>query len=269
MKLKVRRGWRKYFWQRAHNPSGRTRPVFVVGCGRSGTSMMLHHLARSWEVDAFNENHPAAFVKYRLRPLHEIEKVIERSYAKVALFKPVLCTPHSREYLNRFPNTRLIFVYRHYNDVVNSSIKKFGAADRLIHVNTWMEDDFAEFAPIAPPAATKAAVRELWKPDLSPESAAALYWFFYNALYFDLGLDQEERARLKGYESLVANAVQGIQEACSFFGISFEPIMVEGIFTSSIGRDNSPPLDEAIQSACDALWEQLQAVSTEAEPVIG
>ncbi len=265
--MKLRRGWRKYFWQRAHNPTGQTRPVFVVGCGRSGTSMMLHHLARSREVDAFNENHPAAFERFRLRPLDEIEKVIERSYARVALFKPVLCTPHSRAYLTRFPDTRLIFVYRHYSDVVNSSIKKFGAADRLTHVNSWMEDDFAEFAPIAPPAATQAVVRELWRPDLSAESAAALYWFFYNTLYFDLGLHQEERARLKGYESLVANATQEIQEACSFFGITFDPIMVEGIFTSSIGRDNSPLIDGAIESACVALWERLQTVSSMAEPV--
>jgi hypothetical protein len=228
--------------------------------------MLLHHLARSWEVDAFNENHPAAFEKFRLRPLDEIEKLVEKSYARVALFKPVLCTPHSREYLTRFPDARLIFVYRHYNDVVNSSIKKFGAADRLSHVNSWMEDDFGEFAPIAPPAAAKAAVRELWRPDLSPESAVALYWFFYNSLYFDLGLEQEERARLKGYESLVANATQEIQEACSFFGLNFDPVMVEGIFTSSIGRDSSPQIDADIQSACAELWERLQTVSLAVEP---
>lgn len=261
MDLRMKRGWRKYFWQRLHNPSRRTLPAFVVGCGRSGTSMLLHHLGRSWAVDPYNENQAAAFEKFRLRPLDEIEKLVERSYAQVALFKPVLCTPHSCQYLTKFPNARLIFVYRHYDDVVNSSLKRFGEADRLAHVNAWVADDFSEFAPFQPPALTKAIVCELWKPSLSPESAAALYWLFYNRLYFDLGLHQEKRAKLLGYESLVANAGLEIREACLFLGIKFEPIMASGVFSTSVGRDQSPPIEPAIKSACETLWQQLQAAA--------
>jgi len=261
--LRLKRGWRKYFWQRLHNPSRQTIPAFVVGCGRSGTSMLLHHLGRSWAVDPYNENHPAAFEKWRLRPLDVIEKLVDRSYAQVTLFKPVLSTPHSREYLTRFPDVRLIFVYRHYYDVVNSSLKQFGPADRLAHVNSWIADDFSEFAPVSPPEQTKAVVRRLWKPSLSPESAASLYWLFYNSLYFDLGLDQEERARLIGYESLVANAGPQIRDACAFLSLKFEPAMAAGIFSTSVGRDETPPIDQDIESACEALWQQLQAAHIE------
>jgi hypothetical protein len=226
--------------------------------------MLLHHLGRSWEVDPFNENDPAAFEKFRLRPLDDIEKLVDRSYARVALFKPVLNTPHSCEYLARFPGARLIFVYRHYGDVVNSSLKRFGPADRLAHVNAWIADDFGEFAPVSPPAQTKAIVRKLWKPSLSPESAAALYWLFYNSLYFDLGLHKVERARLTGYESLVANAGSEIRDACDFLGLKFEPAMAAGIFATSVGRDSSPPMDEDIEIACETLWQQLQAATSKA-----
>jgi hypothetical protein len=236
-------------------------PAFVVGCGRSGTSMLLHHLGRSRAVDPFNENDAAAFEKFRLRPLDEIEKLVQRSYAQVALFKPVLCTPHSCEYLNRFPDARLIFVYRRYGDVVNSSVKKFGPADRVAHIDSWVADDFSEFAPIAPPPETRAVVRELWKPSLSPESAAALYWLFYNRLYFDLGLDQEPRAKLIGYESMVASPEAHIKDACDFLGLKFEPVMIDGIFATSVGRDNPPPMDEEIASACEALWQRFQAAA--------
>jgi hypothetical protein len=166
--------------------------------------------------------------------------------------------------LARFPDARLIFVYRRYGDVVNSSVKKFGPADRLAHVNAWIADDFAEFAPIAPPAETKAVVRRLWKPSLSPESAAALYWLFYNRLYFDLGLDREERAKLIGYEFMVANPDAYIKDACDFLGLKFEPAMIDGIFATSVGRDNPPPMDEDIAAACEALWKRLQAAASKA-----
>ncbi len=238
-------------------------PTFVVGCGRSGTSMLLHHVGRSWAVDPFNENHPAAFEKWRLRPLDVIEKLVDRSYAQVALFKPVLTTTHSCEYLNRFPHARLIFVYRHYGDVVNSSIKRFGPDDRLAHVNAWIADDFSEFAPVSPPERTKVVVRSLWKPALSAESAAALYWLFYNRHYFDLGLDHEERVRLIGYESLVANADSEFRDACLFLGLKFEPKMTAGIFATSVGRDESPEMDREIQTACEALWQQLEVARSQ------
>ena len=255
----LKRGRRKYLWQRLHNPSGITTSVFIVGCGRSGTSMLLHHLGRSWSVDSYNENDAAAFEKFRLRSLDTVEALTEGSFADVILFKPVLTTPHSREYLTRFPAARLVFVFRHYNDVVNSSIKRFGPADRLAHVNDWMANDFAEFAPIVPPEATRDIVRRLWRPDLTPESAAALYWLFYNGLYFDLELDLEERALLIGYERLVAEPENEIRAVCDFLNLGFEPVMIEGIVASSIGRDDKPSLDPDVQSACESLLRRLWA----------
>lgn len=221
--------------------------------------MLIHRLGRSWAVDPFNENHQAAFEKWRLRPLDVIENLVDRSYAQVALFKPVLTTPHSCEYLTRFSDARMIFVYRHYTDVINSSLKRFGPADRLAHVNSWIVGDFSEFAPIAPPETAVATVRKLWNPSLSPQSAAALYWLFYNRLYFDLGLDREERVKLIGYESLVNNAGLEIRDACDFLGLKFEPAMAADIFATSVGRDEPPDMDPAIKSACETLWQRLQA----------
>lgn len=263
MSLRLRRGWRRFFWQRLTNPNRKTKPAFIVGCGRSGTSMLIHRLGRSWAVDPFNEDNQAAFEKWRIRPLNVIENLIDRSYAQIALFKPVLTTPHSCEYLARFPDARMFFVYRHYTDVINSSVKKFGPSDRLAHVDSWINDDFDEFAPIAPPETTAAMIRRLWKPYLSPESAAALYWLFYNSLYYDLGLAQDSRVKLIGYEPLVNNAGQEIKEACEFLDLKFEPRMSADIFATSVGRDDPPDMDPDIQSACEALWQRLQASLTE------
>lgn len=248
---------RKQVRQRLHNPSGETNPTFLVGCGRSGTSMLVFRLGGSWQVDLFNEDHPAAFLNYRLRPLAEIGRLVGRSHAPVTLFKPILDTHRSVELLEHFPTARLLFCFRHVDDVVNSSLKRFGRENRLNHVRGWMEDDFAELPGPPPPASTKEAVRALWQPDLDPDSGAALFWLFYNRLYFDLELDREPRVTLVRYETLVAEPEQEFRRLCAFLGLHYEPAMAHDVFASSVGRGESPAIEPAIRAACDALWARL------------
>src|SRR5688500_17650022 len=58
---------RRSLWRRWHNPRAVSMSVFLIGCGRSGTNMVTRRLARSWQVDFYNEDHPAAFENYLLR----------------------------------------------------------------------------------------------------------------------------------------------------------------------------------------------------------
>ncbi len=249
--------WRKHLRQRLQNPSGKSRPIFLVGCGRSGTSMLVYHLARSWQVELYNEDHPAAFERWRLRDLPVLDSLLERSYAPFVLFKPILDTHRTLLLLARFPDAKVLFTFRHYTDVIHSSLKRFGTENRINHVRGWMNEDFAEFATAPPPQETRAFIRSLWNPALSPESGAALYWLFYNRLYFDLGLKGDARVKLVRYESVVANPKPEFQDLCRFLGIPFESQMVEGIFASSVKQAEPPNLDPAVRQACDALWQQL------------
>lgn len=248
---------RKRFWQSWQNPSGQTRPVFLVGCGRSGTTMLIRHLGRSCFLDVFNEDHPAVFVNWRLRDLAVVETVIVDSHAVIALIKPILNTYQTCQLLAHFPTAKVIFAYRHYNDVINSSLKRFGTMNRYNHVHSWMGDDFGEFPLVPIPEPTKELIRCLWRRTLNPESGAALYWLFYNALFFDLHLDQNERVYLSQYKTLVSQPEHELQDICAFLDLSYEAKMAEGIFTSSIARDDSPVIDELIRDACDMLWQRL------------
>jgi hypothetical protein len=250
---------RRHLWQRLNNPSGRTRPAFVVGCGRSGTTLLVSELGRSWQVDLYSEDHPAAFSQYRLHPLTEINRLVKGSHAAVALFKPILETQRTHELLARFPNSRALFAFRHYDDVINSALKRFGATNWLNRVRRWMNEDFAEFAVLRPPRETTAFIRDFWRDDVSPATGTALYWLFYNRLYFDLGLAQDLRVRLVRYETLVGAPHGEFQQICEFLGIRFDSAMAKGVFGSSIGRDDPPSIDPLIAAACDELWERLCA----------
>jgi hypothetical protein len=264
---------RKFFLQRLHSAPGESRPVFLVGNVRSGTSMIVFQLANSWQVDLYNEDDPAAFEDWRLKKLDVIAGLVSNSRAPVTLFKPILDTHRAHELMARFPESRLIFAYRHFDDVVNSARRRFYRPDgsfdpsRLYPprdprdpTTRWMQTDFAEFDQAPPPEETRAAVRTLWKEDLNLESRIALRWLFINRLYFDLGLDRLARVLLVCYEEIVAAPEREFQRICRFLGLDFEAQVTHGVFSSSIGRNRAPEIDPPIRAACEQMAGRLDAV---------
>lgn len=251
--------FRKSSYQRLSNPSGHSIPVFLVGCGRSGTNMVTSQLAKSWQVDSYNEDHPAAFYNWRLRDLTVITKILESGYTRVKLFKPILDTPLSGKLLEIFHDGKILFVFRHFYDVINSAMKRpdFKWPSRVYN---WIKDDFAEFNLVSPPQKTKEFIYSRWSESISPESSIALYWIFYNRLYFDLNLYGDNRVKLINYEKLVQNPTQEIKSICDFLKLCYHPNLSKGVFSSSIRRDQPPKIDRQIQEDCLALWEKLIAV---------
>ena len=224
--------------------------------------MLIWQLNNSWQVNVYNENHPAAFYNFRLLDHETVAQLVSKSQTLRTLFKPILDPVQSNLLLARFPLAKLLFPIRNFDDVVNSSLKKFGVYNRIGHVRRWMEDDFAEFAVAPPPEKTKERIRKLWNPQLGPESGAALYWLFYNQLYQDMGLAEDERVLLVHYEMLVTKPHAHFQRIVNHLDIELEDCMVDGVFASSIGRDSRPPIDPAIRKACEALYAELSAMVT-------
>jgi hypothetical protein len=263
--------------QMADNPRRKSMPVFLMGNTRSGTSMVVFHLERSTAVDLYNENHPRAFRDFHLQKIEKIAQLVERSYARVVLFKPVLDTHLSRVLLERFPGAKIIFMFRHYDDVINSARIRFfekpvqaGKAryeDLIPPVDRWLADDFAEFALAPPSPALKAELRALHRPDLNLESKIALHWILFNRLYFDLELHTHPRVITIQYETIVCQPAPIMRSICDFIGIRFEEKLMKDVHGNSIRKQEPPTLDPAIRAACNSIWMQLLAANPAATGV--
>ncbi|GAG76799.1 unnamed protein product [marine sediment metagenome] len=227
---------RKSVRQRLDNPKGKNQAVFLVGCGRSGTNMVTRRLARSWQVDLYNEDNQEAFNNWRLREVSVIDDLIENGYAHIKLFKPIVETHLSAMFLSRYTTGKILFVYRHFNDVINSSINHFGEERWYSRVKAWVDDDFTEFLPALVPEKTKQFIYSLWDPSLIPVSVLGIYWIFYNRLYFDLGLHEHDRVMLLNYENLVLEPEKSFQNICNFLSLKYYSHMVDDIFSSSIKK---------------------------------
>ncbi len=233
-----------------------TRAVFAVGSGRSGTDLVVYCLGQSLDVAVLNEDNPAVFVNWRLRDLTMVRHQIARARADIALLKPIVETQRLRELLDAFPESRALFIVRHYHDTINSRVKFFGDSQRGM-VETWLATDFERFPAL--PASVRETVRAAWALDKSTTTAAAIGWLVINASYVYLQLHADTRVQLIHYEALVAESAPCLRRACAFIGIDYNDRMTREIYETSVRRSQPPELPPELEAACAALWITFSA----------
>jgi hypothetical protein len=241
--------------------------------------MLARQLGKSWKVKLYNEDDPLAFQRWRLRDLDTIQALVAQGTAPLTLFKSQQDTHRTPLLLARFPNARILFLLRHYDDVVNSARRKFWmdynpeghkiAGETPHPIEVWVKSDFAEFAGARPPEETIDLIKSRWHPGLNLESNIALHWLFRNRLFFDLRFLEDKRIRLVQYETLVSDPRKNFEEICRFLGIQMDEVMVNDVFSSSIRRNTPPELDPQVRKDCEELWQRFRLYyGEEPEPVL-
>jgi hypothetical protein len=216
---------------------------------------MVRRLARSREVEVLGEGCASVFRGPRAPDLEALERVARERRVPCVLLEPVLDPCRVPEMLERFPDARVLFAVRHFEPVIGSALDRFGPEAWPRRVAEWSRGDFHGF-PHPVPEASRGRLRELWRPDLDPASAAALYWLFYSGLHEDLGLAGEPRVQLLRHEELLADPQARLAALCRFLGVRYRPAMAEDLRPAS--RDgSSPTLDPPVRAACEALYARL------------
>ena len=238
-------------------------PVFVVGCQRSGTNMLVRHLARSSDIILYNEDHPEIFQDFHIVNLTVVENTLNSNGVRVSLFKPILDTSRAHDFLGHFPSARVLFIFRHFDDVTNSLLRAFDT-DPAQRIRKWFEGGCLQHSrfradPNYPTEATYLYLRRLYRSDLDDISCTALYWFIFSQFFFSLQLHQHPRVLGVCYETLVRNPRLGFKQICSFLGIKYSRQMSRGVQASSIGKEPAREIDHSIRAECLALYDHLVA----------
>ena len=252
---------------------GSATPVFVVGTQRSGTKMTLKTLDRSPEVWAhdhrphdlshFGRHDPAYHVNEngrmaRLADRSTLEKLISTTAANVIAFHSIAESQNSVELLADFKGSRIIWVYRRYTDVANSALVRWGdhQKDLVRRVNerqfdqlTWRGEKLSE--------SVLTSVGDLYDPEMSAFDGACLFWYMRNQFFFELDLDSNPSVFLLQYEDFVQNPNARFKTLFGWLGLSFEPALVDHIFSSSIGKKKTPEFEDTTRALCEPLHERL------------
>lgn len=209
-------------WQRVNNPERLNRPVFLSGCYRSGTTIVSKTLARSPEVDFYSDGNHKAFNKYYLRDFYTIHKLIEHSYSQILLFQTNNEFYHLCYLLDQYPGAKAIIVFRHYADIVNSTLRNewkwvkgqvvfnlklfrlLFQDGRYEQLFDYLDDNGPSQLRLDPGTWTKFTNPSPVLDGLSGESVCyAVHWLLSARLAIDNNMVNDERVILVSYEKMV------------------------------------------------------------------
>ena len=234
------------------------RPLFIVGCQRSGTTMLIQTLMRAPDVWSHPEKSQLAYRDFRLRSPATVQAITAMTPASTVVYKP-LCDAHLTDrILAAHPRGKAWWLYRGWRDVANSAVTKWGAHQRQVvsdiangHADRW------GWRGERLPTALVAQLKELVTPDLTPEAGAALFWYIRNSFYFSLQLDRHPSVSLIRYESLVSDPRPTFERLFRDIDIDFDTRWVADIVSSSIQKSTMAEPSRDIAAVCDALEAKL------------
>ena len=256
----------KHIYQRIRHPetsgSIEKKIVFVAGNQRSGTNMVMDTFEKSLITDVYHETDKRAFDNYFMRDKKTIHRLFSRSSAKVFIIKALLESQKLNSLLKEFAPAKAIWVYRNYDDVVNSMMVSFNnmavQAARIAKnpkSSGWLGENMSE--------KTHALIREMVGDQIDDASASALQWYYRNVLFFEQNLHQNSNVSLIKYENLVSNPEQEFDQLFRFVGAEFDRKFVKTIFASSIKKKSPRKIKPEIKSICEDLMHKFESALIE------
>lgn len=235
-------------------------PVFIVGCQRSGTTMLQTVLSRSPAVSAHSETHRSVFDSTHLRSIGNVRYRVLASKRPVVEFKPLNDAQHTDKLLAIHPDAKAIWIYRDYNDVANSMVRKWGssAQAQVSEIATGVYTNRSRQAlgeRISPE--NHETLRQMIKDPVNEYEAAVLIWYIRNALCFDRGLQANRSAIICRYEDLVTDPRPYFEAIFGFIQTPFDYTFIQDVHSSSVQRNTKPIMRPDIASLCNAMLDSL------------
>jgi hypothetical protein len=252
----------KWRWRLANPRPPGAAAVFLVGLQRSGTNMIVRGLERSPEFAVYNENHRAAFDRFQLRPDPAVRQLVERSRHPYVLLKP-LCDSdriaHLLDNLGTRAPRRALWVYRSVDGRVRSAVSKFGDSNLQVlrQVAAGGGQHRWQARGLSPGSLER--LRRLDWARLSPESAAAMFWYVRNRLFFELGLERRPDVLLVSYDAMVRDPEAEMRRITAFLDFPYDPRLIAHIAPRASAGAAPLDLDPQVRTWCDELTTALDA----------
>lgn len=249
----------KSAWRRVHGVArGSAVPLYVVGVQRSGTNMVVKGLELAPEFEVHNENDKRVFHRFQLRSDEILVDTVNGSEHRYVLFKP-LCDSHRADQLlalQGVPPGKAIWVYRDVDERARSAIAKFGDANlrALRHIVEGCGEPIWQGRRLS--TDTMNTLARFDYETMTPATAAALFWYARNSLYFELSLDRRDDVFLSSYDAFVAAPQQVTQRICAFLELPWRPSLCAHVQRRHPERPRLP-IDPAARDLCDALGARL------------
>ena len=213
--------WR---WQ-VGDPSsaGSARAVFVVGVQGSGASTVLRAIARDPSVEVHRENESKVFHRFRPRDDDVVRGLIAASRKDLVVL-PSLCDSHRTAELlhvgmSEGGAARAVWVYRKVDQQVRSAAPKLGDLHKRVLAEIARGEGGDRWQAQRLSGRSLELIRSVRPEQLSPESAAALFWVVRNRIFLEQRLHQRPDVHLVSHERVVAEPAEETAALARFLGL--------------------------------------------------
>jgi hypothetical protein len=246
-------------WVQAALNGGRpdTRLAFVVGSQRSGTRLPLQVLDSAPEVMTYSEGAAPFFRRVLLEPLDRVEALRRASVFPVIALKPICETHRVHELLDRFPRSRAVWIFRNYQDAVNSASVKWKSGPEAVRRLASAHPESAGWRAGGLTPARLEMVRDLYSERMTRHEANAVMWYLRNALFFDLSAQARPEVLLVQYEDLVTRPDIAFSRMFGFLEVQLPSGFERRIREPHGATRPFPDISQTIRSLCDDLHARL------------
>lgn len=236
-----------------------TRLVFVVGSQRSGTRLPLQVMDYAPGIVTYSEGSAPFFKDVLLEPLERVEALARQSPFPVIALKPICETHRIHELLDRFQASKGIWIFRWYEDAVNSASLKWSSGREAVRRLAAGELKAAGWRVGGLTEEKLELVRRLYRDDMSLHEANAVMWYLRNGLFFDLNAGAREDILLVRYEDLVGNPRPNFERMFRFIDVPLPMGFVDVVRRGESSRRQFPQVSSEIRTLCEDLHARLLA----------
>jgi sulfotransferase family protein len=198
---------RKRFYHLIRSRVDQQSILFIVGCQRSGNSMMQDIFDKDLNTKCFHEfsqiSSNDSIGGIRLNSLDLVKQEFSKFKAPLIVLKPLVESQNVPELLNFFDNGLALWMFRNYKDVASSNLKLLGVQNGINDLrpivnhepNNWRSEKVSEHV--------RKTILKYFSESMNPFDAAVLFWWARNSIFFDRELGQNPRVVMCSYEDFV------------------------------------------------------------------
>lgn len=238
----------------------------ILGCQRSGTSVMSRVFFRDLDTNVFREKSTLTGGAEGLRyiPFDELNRRMARQRAPLVVFKMLVESQRATEFLAKVDGARIVWLFRNYRDIVSSNLKKFGAWNGVKDLRPFVTGEADNWRNQGCSEETRSIIRRHFSETMNPNDAAALFWFARNQLFFEQGLSEQAHSMLVEYEQFVEDPGTWTRAIYRFCGRAYPgDQLVREVKAESVSKGKNVQLSPEIDQLCDGMLRRLQQAAAD------
>lgn len=235
--------------------------LFIIGCQRSGTTLMLRIFENDINTKTYGEFSKLSSKdehKIRINPLHLVIKDIQKVRAPFIILKPLVESQNTLKLLEHFDGSKALWMYRDYKDVASSNLNHFGIKNGLNNLRPIFENKSGNWRSEKVSKNVRKIILSNFSENMNSYDAAVLFWYARNSIYFELGLDQHPDVLVCKYEELVTSPAKVVKTIYRNLNQNYPGTKIhKEIYSKSLKRGQNIKLSPEIDQLANELLDKL------------